>query len=130
MVTYLYWFAVLVFTALAGWVLWRLANPKVGLIAAAVVFVIGWGMYTFHYQQILVKHWGGVMSVSVPEGQLHIQITWKDDNLWIENYDPKENTCYFSEYSKGNLLEGQVVIKNCNPARFSHMQSGSLNSAP
>lgn len=130
MVTYLYWFAVLVFTALAGWVLWRLANPKVGLIAAAVVFVIGWCMYTFHYQQILVKHWGGVMSVSVPEGQLHIQITWKDDNLWIENYDPKENTCYFSEYSKGNLLEGQVVIKNCNPARFSHMQSGSLNSAP
>jgi hypothetical protein len=41
--------------------------------------------------------------------------TWKDDNLWIENYDPKTNTCHFREYSKGAMLEGKVLIKNCNP---------------
>jgi hypothetical protein len=55
------------------------------------------------------------MNVSVPEGQYHITATWKDDNLWIENYDPEKNVCIFTEYSKGNLLEGRVTIKNCNP---------------
>lgn len=55
------------------------------------------------------------MSITVPDGQYHVSATWKDDHLWIENYDPETNTCHFSEYSKGNLLEGRVTIKNCNP---------------
>jgi len=55
------------------------------------------------------------MSISVPEGRVHLAATWKDDNLWIENYDPATNRCIFSEYSKGNVLEGTVTIKNCNP---------------
>jgi hypothetical protein len=55
------------------------------------------------------------MSLSVPKGQIHISATWKGDNLWIENYDPETDKCIFSEYSKGNLLEGRVIIKNCNP---------------
>lgn len=55
------------------------------------------------------------MSISVPSGQYHIATTWKDDNLWVENYDPESNKCVFSEYSKGNLLQGRVTIKNCNP---------------
>jgi hypothetical protein len=33
----------------------------------------------------------------------------------VENYDPATNTCEFREYSKGNLLQGRVIIKNCNP---------------
>ena len=77
--------------------------------------MIAWGAYAFHFQQIFVKRYGGVMAIQVPDGQRHISATWKDDNLWIENYDPKTNTCIFSEYSKGSVLEGKVVIKNCNP---------------
>jgi hypothetical protein len=41
----------------------------------------------------------------------HVTTTWKDDNLWIENYDPKTNNCLFSEYSRGNLLQGRIIIK-------------------
>lgn len=55
------------------------------------------------------------MTINVPDGQRHIGATWKEDNLWIENYDPATNTCYFTEYSKGNLLQGKVTLKNCNP---------------
>jgi hypothetical protein len=82
---------------------------------AAIVLVVGTSAYYFHFQQIFVKRWGGVMTIKVPAGQLHIGATWKDDNLWIENYDPATNTCHFSEYSKGNLLQGKVTLKNCNP---------------
>ena len=55
------------------------------------------------------------MTIRVPAGQFHMGATWKDKNLWIENYDPETNTCIFSEYSKGNLLQGRVNIKDCNP---------------
>jgi hypothetical protein len=50
------------------------------------------------------------MTVSVPKGELHLAATWKEDNLWIENYNPETNTCYFREYSRGNLLQGQVKM--------------------
>jgi hypothetical protein len=116
MITYAYWALVI---GSAGLVLAFLGakrnNWKAAAIIAMVIMVIGWGAYFFHFQQIFVKRWGGVMGVTVPEGQQHIAATWKDDNLWIENYDPKTNICHFREYSKGALLEGKVEIKDCNP---------------
>jgi hypothetical protein len=115
MITYLYW--ALVFGLALAFVVFlgRADKWKVGLIGSAVVLVIGWGAYFFHFQQVFVKHYGGVMSISVPKGQYHVAATWKEDHLWVENYDPKTNTCHFNEYSKGNLLQGKVHIKNCNP---------------
>lgn len=115
MVTYLYW-GVVFGIALAMVYLFgaRFNNWKGAMIAALLVLFVGWVTYFFYLQQIFVKRYGGVMNVTVPKGQYHITATWKDDNLWIENYDPVKNVCIFSEYSKGNLLQGQVTIKNCN----------------
>lgn len=115
MITYLYWAAVIALVILALYAGNRLGSLKVGAIVAGIIFLTGWLAYYFHYQQVFVKRFGGVMHISVPSGQRHIGSTWKDDNLWIENYDPATNRCIFSEYSKGNLLEGRVVIRDCNP---------------
>ena len=116
MITYLYWalILVLIFTALVL-IGYKLQEWKTAATTAVVVLAVGYGAYYFYFQQIFVKRYGGVMSVTVPAGQLHLAATWKDDHLWIENYDPETNTCHFREYSKGNLLQGQVTIKNCNP---------------
>ena len=116
MITYLYWgfvFALVIgaMALLAG----RMNNVRAALLASALILATGWAAYYFHFQQIFVKRFGGVMSLTVPAGQHHIGATWKDDNLWIENYDPKTNTCIFAEYSRGNMLEGRVRIKDCNP---------------
>jgi hypothetical protein len=100
------------------------------LIGTGVVLVIGWAAYFFHFQQVFVKHYGGVMSIKVPEGQHHIAATWKEDNLWIENYDPETNTCHFREYSKGNLLQGKVTIKNCNPLMPRRMMQDTTSEVP
>ena len=94
---------------------WIILSGYTGYISLGHSAFFGLGAYYFHFQQVFVKRYGGVMSINVPEGQLHITATWKDDNLWIENYDPKTNTCHFNEYSRGNLLQGKVTIKNCNP---------------
>ena len=116
MITYLYWLAVF---ALMGTFLYFIGFKKdewrYSFIISGTVFIIAWASYYFHFQQIFVKKYGGVMSLSVPVGQRHIGSTWKDENLWIENYDPKTNKCYFTEYSKGNMLQGKVVIDNCSP---------------
>lgn len=118
MITYLYWFLVIALMLAALFVVGHTAKRwGAALIAAAVIFVIGAGAYFFHYQQIFVKRWGGVMNIAVPEGQYHMGVTWKDENLWIENYDPANNTCEFREYSRGDLLQGRVIIKNCNPLK-------------
>ena len=116
MITYLYWLAVI---ALVGGVVFGLGVKaqqwKAALALALVLILVAWGTYYFRLQQVFVKRYGGVMTISVPEGQRHLAATWKDDNLWIENYDPQTNTCIFSEYSKGNLLQGRLYLKNCNP---------------
>lgn len=117
MITYLYWAVVIVLAMSALWFLGRLDKWKPGFVAALVILFVGWAAYFFHFEQVFVKRFGGIMSITVPEGQVHITATWKDDNLWIENYDPKTNSCHFNEYSKGNLLQGKVIIKNCNPLR-------------
>ena len=116
MITYVYWTLVLVLVlAVLMLVGKKLDEWKTAAIASVVVLCVGLGAYYFYFQQIFVKRYGGVMTISVPNGQLHLAATWKDDNLWIENYDPDTNTCHFREYSRGNLLQGQVSIKNCNP---------------
>lgn len=116
MITYLYWaFIVAAAFAVLYLVGGRLNNWRNAMIIAVCVLFAGWLAYFFYFQQVFVKRWGGVMSIRVPEGQRHIAATWKDDNLWVENYDPETNTCIFAEYSKGNLLQGRVTIKDCNP---------------
>jgi hypothetical protein len=116
MITYFYWAAVITLVLATLYVLgFKTEKWPTAVSIAGIFLVVGWAYYFFYLQQIFVKHWGGVMNISVPEGQHHLNATWKDDNLWIENYDPKTNKCLFTEYSRGNVLEGKVIIKNCNP---------------
>jgi hypothetical protein len=116
MVTYLYWGLAFGLAAAAILVIGiRMGRWFPASAISITILIIASLAYYFHFQQIFVKHWGGVMSIKVPAGQHHMGATWKDDNLWIENYDPASNTCIFTEYSKGNLLQGKVMIKDCDP---------------
>lgn len=125
MITYLYWLLLgaLIFAALFGLGV-RMQRWKPAFVTAVVLLAGGSGLYYFWLQQMFVKRWGGTMSITVPKDQRHIHATWKQDNLWIENYDPKTNTCIFSEYSRGNMLEGRVKVKNCDP-----LQTGNGETA-
>ncbi len=131
MITYFYWGCVIALVMLAMFLIGgKLANWKMAFVATAIILLAGWAAYYFHFQQIFVKRYGGVMSVSVANGLQHIAATWKDENLWIENYDPVKNICYFEEYSKRNMLEGRVSIKNCNPIALSSSPPGRKISSP
>lgn len=129
MITYFYWAVVIALMLSSLFILGgKYRQWKPAIISTAGILLIGMLAYYFHFQQIFVKRYGGVMTISVPKGQLHVAATWKDDNLWIENFDPKTNTCHFSEYSRGNLLQGRVTIRDCNPIRFHATETTSIPS--
>jgi len=116
MITIIFWTILAIVSLGAVFLIgFRLQKWMAGFIVGGVIFLAGFLLFYFYLEQTFVKRWGGFMSINVPEGQLHIAATWKEDNLWVENYDPTTNTCIFQEYSRGNMLEGKVVIKNCNP---------------
>ena len=116
MVTYLYWAVIIALAfGLIYLIGYKAEEWKIAVIACVSVLIIGFAAYHFHFQQVFVKRYGGVMTINIPDDEVHLAATWKDDNLWIENYNPLSNTCHFREYSRGNLLQGQVTIKNCNP---------------
>lgn len=116
MVTYLYWFlvAALVIATLVG-IGARAGKWKPAVIIAVIIWLVATLAYYFWLQQVFVKRFGGTMSITIPEEHYHLNATWKEDNLWIEDYDPATNECIFREYSRGNMLQGKVVLKNCNP---------------
>lgn len=93
----------------------RFSKPKPALAITLALALTSYSFYYFYLEQLLVKRYGGSMVIQIPEGQHHLGVTWKDDHLWIENYDPIKNECIFREYSRGSVLEGQVKLRNCNP---------------
>lgn len=128
MITYIYW-AFVVALALGTLYLLglRLHQWNAALITSGVIVVICTFFYYFYLEQVFVKRWGGSMAINLDPKLRHVAATWKGDNLWIQNYDPASNTCIFQEYSRGNVLEGRVLIRNCNPIGLSASPAPSPN---
>lgn len=119
MINYLYWFSVAFLVFLCLYLLGIKAKKwSPALILAMAVSLVSFLSYYFYFEQIFVKRFGGVMTISNPSGHLHLGSTWKYDHLWVETFDPETNTCIFREFSRGKVLEGKVTIKDCYPAQF------------
>ncbi|NRB42542.1 MAG: hypothetical protein HRU20_29405 [Pseudomonadales bacterium] len=123
MITYLYWITT-AFIALSLLIFFvKNGAIKLGLFTFVFVVLMSWAAYFFHFEQMFVKRFGGVMNVQLDDDEIHLGSTWKDDNLWIESYNPKTGTCHFREFSKGNLLQGRVNMKNCKPLMHSNFEN-------
>lgn len=126
MLTTFYWIATLIaIFAIFYLIAVRFSKLKPALVVTLLLAVVSYSFYYFYLEQLLVKSYGGSMVINIPEGQYHLGVTWKDDHLWIENYDPIKNECIFREYSRGSMLEGQVKLRNCNPLLPSSLTADS-----
>ena len=60
------------------------------------------------------RNWGGKSRIEIPKGNRLIEVTWKEDNLWMltcpmdSDYTPK--TYQFAEKSSWQLYEGEITI--------------------
>lgn len=59
----------------------------------------------------LTRKYGGSMEYELKPNEKFINVTWKDDNLWVITQDTTTNVYYAREKSKMGVFEGVVIIK-------------------
>lgn len=62
-------------------------------------------------EQSRTRNFGGTEEVQLKPGEDFINITWKEDALWILTEDTAANTYHFRESSSWGVWEGEVIIK-------------------
>lgn len=59
----------------------------------------------------MAKRYGGTETIKLEPQEKFINITWKQDNLWIIVQDTITGSYYAREKSNFGLLEGKVIIQ-------------------
>lgn len=81
---------------------------KILVLAAAALALVGCDQY-------VTRTFGGETKLEIPAGTQLMSITWKGSDLWYLYFDPATNRCVFRESSMVGVMEGSVVVPNCNP---------------
>ena len=58
-----------------------------------------------------VRNFGGTENIDLPEDHKFINITWKQDDLWVLSQDTITGIFYLKEKSSYGLLEGTIIIQ-------------------
>lgn len=65
-------------------------------------------------QNGMTRNWGGKRRIEIPKNNRLIEVTWKEDNLWMltcpTDSDYKPKTYKFTEDSSWGLYEGEITI--------------------
>lgn len=88
---------------------------KKKLIIAGIILLIVGSIYFLFTTQYGAKKLGGVYTINLKENKKLVNMTWKDDEMWILTRDARptefSEKYTFREDSKFNMIEGKVVIK-------------------
>lgn len=91
-----------------------------GNVAAVIALVIMGIVFLFSFgrscsEQSITRSWGGEMDMELEPNQKLVNVTWKENSLWILTKDMKEDdvaeTYTFYEKDTTGWLEGAVHIK-------------------
>ena len=58
-----------------------------------------------------VKKYGGTEKIDLIENEKFLNMTWKDNNMWIITIDTMTNIGYAREYSQYGIFNGVVEFK-------------------
>ena len=56
------------------------------------------------------RNFGGSEKVEIPKGQVFVNATWKDDDMWIVTKDTSNGDFHFYEKSSWGLIEGDITF--------------------
>lgn len=57
------------------------------------------------------RNWGGEETIDLKSNEILINITWKEDNLWILTQDTSSKEFFFREHSSFGIWEGTILFK-------------------
>lgn len=83
--------------------------------AAAVIWIVFVSIWSLGLENYLARRFGGTLTVDLPANAQFLNATWKEESLWVTYFESRNNRCVFKEYSRYGIMEGDVVIKGCNP---------------
>lgn len=59
----------------------------------------------------MARKYGGTEEVKLKPNEVILNVTWKQDDMWICSKDTVTGVVYFREKSNWGLVEGTVIFK-------------------
>jgi hypothetical protein len=59
----------------------------------------------------MAKKWGGTQEISLKKNEIVLNVTWKENEMWICTKDTVTGVVYFREKSNWGVMEGTVILK-------------------
>lgn len=79
-------------------------KTKLAMLFTFIMLTVGCG------ENASVREYGGIMEMKLNKNERFVNITWKDNDLWIVVEDTVEHKFIFREKSAKGVFEGKVVI--------------------
>jgi uncharacterized lipoprotein YehR (DUF1307 family) len=57
------------------------------------------------------RRFGGTEEIALKRNEVVLNVTWKENEMWICTQDTVTNTTYFREKSSWGVMEGTVILK-------------------
>ena len=91
----------------------KTAFRRVAIVAgAAIVLIIGAvAALSSCTDNSRARNWGGTEEVTLKPNEIVLNVTWKNDEMWICTKDTTSGVVYFREKSSWGMLEGTVILK-------------------
>lgn len=76
-----------------------------------LLFILSSLLLTSCTENSRARSFGGTEEVSLKPNEKFLNITWKQDNLWVITQDTITGICYAREKSSFGVWEGTIIIK-------------------
>lgn len=78
----------------------------------------------------MARNYGGTEEVTLQPNHVLLNVTWKQDDMWIITRDTTTNISYVQEKSSWGLLEGTIVLNPPTKPVSSNTNIDSFNYSP
>lgn len=83
---------------------------KKSIFKVAILATLVLGLFACTDNQ-RARNFGGTETIKIEPQEKFINITWKQDNLWVIVQDTVTGTYYAKEKSSFGLMQGKVIIQ-------------------
>ena len=62
-------------------------------------------------ENVRARHFGGTETLALKPNEKVLNVTWKDNEMWVCTKDTITGVVYFREKSNWGVMEGTVILK-------------------
>jgi len=62
-------------------------------------------------ENVRARHFGGTETLALKPNEKVLNVTWKDNEMWVCTQDTITGVVYFREKSSWGVMEGTVILK-------------------